>query len=252
VRDTTDWWWVLYPSNVPEKYPDFERTEFITGGMGSGPDGASPCFIIDDRWLTRKPPHLGKGPYTDIERRAYLPQWLQHEFYHHLFRIYPEFGLEKKGHDWFNRTTWPADFEGKIEPDYYYEALHKRLQPKGNPPMHVALLYTPPPMDLFAKVDPKTLAGDYRHDPVENDWHTGTITAGSDGKLVWTNKAGKSWRLKPDLARGVLVTESDCPYYGKPGGDAFRIVLARGADGRYVPKVLGYQFNGAFYAKLVK
>ncbi len=83
-RNGTDWWWVLYPSAVPEQYPDFKSTEFVTGGMGSGPDGASPCFIIDDRWLTRRPPHLGHGPYTDIERRAYLPQWFEHEFFHHL------------------------------------------------------------------------------------------------------------------------------------------------------------------------
>ena len=118
--------------------------------------------------------------------------------------------------------------------------------------MHVALLYAAPPKELFTKLDPKSLAGDYRHDPVENDWHTGTISVASDGKLVWTNAAGTTWRLKPDLARGLLRTESDCPYYGKPGGDAFRIVLARDANGRYQPKVAGYQFNGAFYAKLGK
>lgn len=45
----TDWWFVLYPSHVPEQYPDFAHTDFVTGGMGKGFDGRSPTFIIDDR-----------------------------------------------------------------------------------------------------------------------------------------------------------------------------------------------------------
>jgi len=254
VKRETDWWWVLYPSCVPERHPEFARTEFITGGMGTGPDGVSPCFIIDDRWLTRKPPHLGRGRYTEVERRAYLPQWLQHEFMHHLFRIYPRFGLEEKDHQWFDRKTWPPDFEGRIEPDYYAEALHKRFQPRGEPPLHVALKYAPPPRRVFARVEPASLAGEYRHDPVQNDWHIGSLVPETvDGKpgWRWTNKAGRSWTLRPDLENGLLRIGPDCPYHdpARPDASPFRILLQRDEQGRWQPKVAGFAFNGSVYAK---
>jgi hypothetical protein len=252
ARAATDWWWILYPSCIPEQHPDFARAEFITGGMGTGPDGISPCFIIDDRWLTRKPPHLGKGPYTEIERRAYLPQWLQHEFMHHLFRIYPSFGLEAKDHQWFDRKTWPADFEGRIEPDYYAEALSKRIQPRGDPPLHMALRYTPPPARLFMGVRLDDLIGTYRHEPVQNDWHIGALskeTVGGKVVLRWTNKAGATWVLTPDLAAGLLRTGPDCPYYDavSPEAGAFRIKLKRDQDGRWRPEVEGFAFGGGAY-----
>jgi hypothetical protein len=242
----TDWWWVIYPSHVPEQYADFEDTEFITGGMGVGPDGRSPGFIIDDRWLLRKPPHLGDGPYTDIERRAYLPQWLQHEFMHHLFRTYPEYGLEETSHQWFDRTTWPSDFEGTYEADYYAEAVHKRLQ-SADPPMHVALRYAPPPADVLAQLTTADVLGTYDRQPVENDWHTGTIA--TDGSaLSWTNEAGASWSLTADLATGRLLTAEDCPYYDS-GGRAFTLELARDDDGNYLPTVTAFWFTGERYAK---
>jgi len=257
VRDSTDWWWVLYPSHVPEQHPDFERTEFITGGMGVGPDGASPCFIIDDRWLVRKPPHLGQGAYTEEERRAYLPQWLQHEFFHHLFRIYPEFNLEAQGHQWFDRGTWPKDFLGRFEADYFYEALHRRLQPQGNPPLHVKLRYAPPPQELFRAISVESLYGAYRHQPVQNDWHRGAIQLDSeadpDGKpiLRWTNQAGVSWRLFPDWENGVLRTGPENPYYesNPTNGRVFRLILRRNAEGEYLPEVAGFQFQAEFYAR---
>lgn len=255
LRSDTDWWWVIYPSCVPERYPDFGRTEFITGGMGTGPDGLSPCFIIDDRWMTRKPPHLGKGPYTDVERRAYLPQWLQHEFMHHLFRIYPGFGLESRDHQWFDRKSWPQDFEGRIEPDYYAEALTKRIRPRAEPPLYVALRYAPPPSRLFRSVTLDDLVGEYRHEPVENHWHVGTLTRETvDGKpgLRWTNKAGATWVLKPDLARGLLRTGPDCPYYdpAMPEGVAFRLMLRRDRDGNWLPELDGFGFQGGRYGRL--
>ena len=107
VKENTDWWWILYPSHVPE-FPTFDDEAFITGGMGLDNRGG-PVFIIDDKWLVRKPAHLGDGNYNDIERRIYLPQWLQHEFYHHLYRLYPEYSLEVNGHDWFDLSFWPSD-----------------------------------------------------------------------------------------------------------------------------------------------
>lgn len=252
VKATTDWWWVIYPSAVPEKYPDFQGMEFITGGMGTGPDGLSPCFIIDDRWLTRKPPHLGKGPYSSLERRSYLPQWLQHEFFHHLFRTYPEFGLEARSHQWFDRSTWPTDFVGSLEPDYYDEALQKRLKPLGSPPMHVALRYAPPPTSLFRKVRLMDLAGTYVHQPVENDWHVGTLEVVSEDdkpRIKWTNRAGVSWFLYLDLQRGLLRTGPDCPYYDPRHSEAsaFRLKLMKDENGRWQARVIGFVFQGGLY-----
>ncbi|MCC7495697.1 MAG: hypothetical protein IT204_25325 [Fimbriimonadaceae bacterium] len=255
-RASTDWWWLIYPSHVPEQHPDFARTEFITGGMGGGPDGASPLFIIDDRWLLRKPPHIGFGPYTDVERRAYLPQWLQHEFFHHLFRIYPEFGLEDQSHQWFDRRTWPADFVGRFEPDYYYEALHKRLlTPQAAPPLHIALRYALPPADLYAQVPLQTLVGSYRHRPTQNDWHRGSLSidardaAGQPTVLRWRNAAGRSWRLFAGAEPGLLTTAEDNPYYASnpDTGRTVRIVLARDPDGAYLPQAAGFLFQGGLY-----
>lgn len=252
-RAQTDWWWVLYPSAVPEQYPDFKTTEFVTGGMGSGPDGRSPCFIADDRWLTRRPPHLGHGPYTDVERRSYHPQWFEHEFFHHLFRIYPEFGLEKKGHDWFDRSTWPSDFVGKLEPDYYAEAMARRFV-DSKPSLASRLLYAPPDKALFAKFTVDDILGDYQHDPVENGWHEGTLKLepGKEGTVRWTNKAGVSWLLTLDLTNGLLHCMPGSPYYDQnpTTGRAFTIILERDPNGKYLPKITGFQFNGGFYRRL--
>ncbi len=250
----TDWWWVLYPSHVPEQYDDFRRAEFITGGMGAGPDGASPCFLIDDRWLLRKPPHLGNGEWTDEERRAYLPQWLQHEFFHYLFRICPEFELEKESHQWFNLASWPKDFDGHFEADYYHEALHKRLA-DADVPLHIAMRHAAPPAKLFRNLKTDDLIGYYKHSPLENDWHVGTISrTGSIEKgkdvLIWRNSAGRNWLLRDDLKRGYLRCGEDNPYFDEDGspGQHFRVVLRRDEDGNYLPQVAGFQFQGTFYA----
>jgi len=42
---------------------------------------------------------------------AYFPQWFQHEFFHHLYRSYPDLKLEAASHQWFDRLSWPRDFE---------------------------------------------------------------------------------------------------------------------------------------------
>jgi hypothetical protein len=124
IAAQTDMWWVIAPSGVPGDGSGF-NLHFITGGMGLIED--RPLFLSDDAWFTRKPEHLGSGKYLEIERRSYLPQWFQHEFMHHLFQAWPEFGLEKSDHQWFDRSLWPNDFKGKWEPDYYAEAIEKRF-----------------------------------------------------------------------------------------------------------------------------
>ncbi len=244
VKAETDWWWIVYPSNLPEQHRDFKRTEFVTGGMGGGPRGSDPCFIIDDRWLLRKPPHLGHGTMHALERRSYLPQWLQHEFFHHLYGTYPEFRLEgKKGHEWFDRKTWPDDFEGQLEPDYYHESLHKRLK-RASKPLHVALKHTA--SDLSGVLTPDLLVGRYEHQPRENDWHTGRLERDGDG-FRWKNGAGVSWKLTLDLARGQLRCAEKSPYFKEEGGKAFLIDLDAGAK---PPKVSGFRFHGGEYRRV--
>jgi hypothetical protein len=127
ISEETDFWWVIAPSGVPGDGSDFDiQGDFITGGMGLYGPGL-PVFISDDAWFTRKPEHMGVGDYNEIEIMAYMPQWFQHEFMHHLFRKWNEFGLEESGHQWFDRSTWPSDFIGVYESDYYAESIRKRF-----------------------------------------------------------------------------------------------------------------------------
>lgn len=250
VKAKTDWWWILYPSNVPEQFPDFRSTEFITGGMGSGLDGKSPCFIIDDRWLLRKPPHLGHGDMHPLERRSYLPQWLQHEFFHHLYARYPALRLETaKGHDWFDRQTWPRDFVGEFEPDYYYESLHKRIL-KARLPLHIALKYVL--SDLSQVFTPEMIAGRYRREPVENDWHRGELTiepASNGKKFRWKNQAGVSFLLESNLKSGSLLTAPDSPYFDTEEGKRFVLELKR-RKADESPELLGFRYNGDLYRRV--
>lgn len=247
-QEATDWWWVIYPSHVPEQYPDFATAEFITGGMGTGPDSLSPFFIIDDRWLVRKPPHLGSGAYSEVERRAYLPQWLQHEFFHHLFRTYPELGLEATPHQWFDLGTWPPDFVGQYEADYFHESLVKRLQ-LADPPLHVALRYATAdaPWDRITLGD---VLGAYERYPIENDWHVGTISLIGGTVLRWTNTAGVSWSLQADLLEGALLTGPDCPYFGVPNAEEFSLQLEKDEIGDLLPSVDAFAFLGEKYTKV--
>jgi len=245
-REATDWWWILYPSHTPEQYPDFTTAEFITGGMGSGPDSYSPYFISDDRWVVRKAPHLGSGEYSDIERGVYLPQWFQHEFFHHLFRTYPEFELEATSHQWFDRSTWPPDFVGRYEPDYYHEALVKRLQ-GATPGLNVALRYATAGAP-WAALTVNDLLGTYHHVPVQNPWHIGDIRFVGT-QLKWRNTAPVSWNLFDDLLEGQLLTGPDCPYFGQPLGNAFWIVLERDSMGDLTPVVRGFAFGGGLYER---
>lgn len=257
--DATDWWWVLYPSQVPEDVPLFANTVFITGGMygiGGEMPNRSPVIVVDDRWLTRRPPHLGTGPFSDVERRAWLPQWLQHEFFHFLFGRYPSLELEgAAGHEWQTKP-WPADFvgkEGNIEADYYAESLHKRLQTaKAQPPLSAALRFAPPTRSEWAAVSPSDLVGSYQTENPVDPYLRGQISL-VDGRLRWNNEANVGWSLTPDLANGRLTTGrlatgAENPY--RDENPNFEIVLDQDADGHVVRKVLGFQFGDTFFRKL--
>lgn len=252
LKRQPDWWWTIYPSAVPDQYPDFKKTEFITGGNTVGPDGRSLRLEIDDKWMIRRPGFLGQGTYDPLEVEAYMPYWLSHELYHHIFGRFPEFGLEKTGHDWHDRQKWPKDFQGTFEPDYYREALHRRILP-AEPPLNQRLRYAPPTQADLAKVRLQDVLGTYRLEPVRGDWHTGDIVATGDGStLAWKNRAGITWRLFPDLASGTLATGDDNPFLPKAGETArlFTLQLRRDDSGRYTNGVAGYWFQGEFFRKL--
>ena len=250
ARSQIDWWWVLYPSHRPEDYPELAGIDFSNGGGTTvGPDGKSFATFGDDLALLRKPPRYRKTLYAPEDRIVNWAQILQHEFFHHLFASYPNFQLEAASHQWFDRGAWPAGFEGRLEADYYAEALHKRLQPAADPPLYVKLRYAVP-ASVLAKITPGLLLGAYRRLPVENHWHEGKITVDPKG-LRWTNQANAAWELAPDLGRLLLRTGPDNPYYrfGLDGGRSFRVVLRRGASGEYLPEISGFEFLGDFYRK---
>ncbi len=242
----TDWWMIITPSAVPIG-EDFEDEEFIIGGMGADNKGG-PLFIADDAWLVRKPYHLGEGNYSEIERRAYLPQWYQHEFFHHLYRIYPEFSLEVNGHDWFNRNSWPDDFTGLYEPDYYAESLYKRLQVACDPLSNRFISrVTNTDFELFNDIDINDVLGSYSLDNIGNPWHEGEIIA-SENSFFWRNTAGVQWELNPKLSEGYLETGPDCPY---PGNN-HNLQLAKNERGERIGINSGFLFNGEFYRRRFK
>ncbi|MDD7985039.1 hypothetical protein PQO01_08775 [Lentisphaera marina] len=203
LKDSTDMWWVIAPSGVPGDGSGFKR-HFITGGMTQYKGQA--LFLSDDAWFTRKPVHLGKGEYTTVEIRAYQPQWFQHEFMHHIYKKWPRFNLEKTGHSWFSRETWPQDFKGIYEPDYYYESISKRLI-NATPELYEGI--KAPKFLKLRKTDLQKLVGEYHRIPIENKWHEVEIVQ-TNGQLFWRNSANFQWSLK--LVEGELWTQEDCPY----------------------------------------
>jgi hypothetical protein len=256
IKEASDWYWILYPSAVPEDGVDgvaanagFDKKAFITGGMGAYGKN-KPTFIIDDRWLVRVPPHMGKGEMSDIERRAYLPQWLQHEFFHHLYRSYPELKLEVKGHDWFDRKFWAADFEGQFESDYYQETLHKRLK-QAKPYLHYMLKPTyKPSEDILNNLNISQFVNKtFDHSEIfkkqggtPNDWHTAQIIQ-ENGKYYWKNKAGAKWEVVPDFNNAKFSTKSDNPYQGQD----FFIAFKQNDSGAFTGEIEGLYFGGGLY-----
>ncbi|MFT6337421.1 MAG: hypothetical protein ACJATI_004184 [Halioglobus sp.] len=242
-KEETDFWMMLYPSHVPE-FPDFENNSFITGGMGLSQNGG-PVFIADDKWIVRKPAHLGSGVYSDIERRIYLPQWFQHEFFHHLYRIYPEYELEVNGHDWFDPSFWPSDFEGRFETDFYSESLHKRLQ-TDCVPLATKLITRAlnEEKEQFSKLSIDGLIGQYSLDNIQNEWHVGEVRK-QGSKYFWRNSANVQWEVLPNVEEGRLETGSDSPY---PGQDFF-IELYQTVEGDYIPGAVALKFQGDAYNK---
>ena len=125
--EKADMFWLIYPNH-------FDKGAEITfkGGMSSYGTG-KPLFMSEDDWIIKKKaPQQGSGSRTEVERRMYLPEWVQHEFFHHLMSSWPELGLPNTDKEWADNRTWPSDFTGILEEDFYSEALNKRLY-RANP-----------------------------------------------------------------------------------------------------------------------
>ena len=242
--DATDWWWIMYPSHVPDHYDEFQYLPFIAGGMGGAPNGA-PVFISDERWLARKPGHLGVGTYVPAERQTYLPQWLQHEIFHHFYSVWSGFGLEDQSHQWFDRSTWPADFVGTFEPDYYHESVFKRLQ-DATEPTFVAGLRNAVVDVSYEGLEVEDVLGRYQKIPVENPWHLGDVRLEGD-QMSWLNDAGVSWNLTPMITEGRLETGPDNPYYDPEIPRHFRLVMGEDELGDPNETYEGFSFLGQLY-----
>lgn len=103
------------------------------------------------------------------------------------------------------------------------------------------LAYSAPPPALTIN----DVLGNYRVLPDDGGgWSSGTITLSSatPGALVWTNKAGFSWSLTPDLAQGLLATDSRSPYFTYPGGQSFQLERSR-------DRVTGFTYVGNRYTR---
>ena len=92
-------------------------------------------------------------------------------------------------------NRWPSDFTGLFEPDYYAETITKRLM-TANPSLENGLEFPGSPYSSL--IDPNDYSienielflGNYRREPVENDWHIVEII-NTNGSLSWQNNAGK-------------------------------------------------------------
>lgn len=90
----------------------------------------------------------------------------------------------------------------------------------------------------------QSIAGTYRYEPYSNNWHQGTITIVNNAGLRWTNQAGVSWDMTPDLQTGVLQKAEGSPYQDQPNGRAF--IVQRDASGQ----ITGFQFQGETYKRM--
>ncbi|MEM7391567.1 MAG: CBM35 domain-containing protein, partial [Verrucomicrobiota bacterium] len=208
----TDFWWLVYPSSVPGDGSVTEQV-FISGCMITA--GKTAHFVCDDEWLIRKPAHLGKGDYTEVERRSYLPHWLQHEFMHYVYHQFSEFGLEDVSHKWHSpqQYPWPRSFNtgrGHLEPDYYAESIDKLLL-NAKPGMYERFNH-PTYVDVH-QVSIEQIPGRYAHpENRDNPWHRGKLEQLGD-RLQWSNDAGVTMSFEEGTE--VLKLAKGAPYPGQ-------------------------------------
>lgn len=232
IANTTDLWWVISPSGVPGDGTGFGK-DFISGGVRSHAGTGVPIILCDDAWLIRKPVHLGNGLYSEVELQMYLPMWFHHEIMHVFYQKWSKFGLEAQSHQWNDRSTWPTDFVGVNEPDYYAESLTKRIL---NDSLSVADAFLVPDYADMAVFPLAKLVGSYRRDPVENGYHEVTISL-DGGNLRWSNAAGVTWGF--EIIGSDLWSLPNSPYGAVEysveidgNGDVIALIIAGERYGR--------------------
>ncbi|MEI6713213.1 MAG: hypothetical protein WCO60_05640 [Verrucomicrobiota bacterium] len=228
----TDWYWLMYPEIDPPKDATncyslamYGRIGGAAGGMTSMPGTNRPMFISPDHSLIRRTPHKDHPATTLFSQQIYIPYWLQHEFFHDHFGRNTHLELEVTSHQWFKRETWPADFVGRFEPDYYDEAMFKRLQTQAK--LSLAGYFIHRIVRLKQQLTPENVVGRYSQANPQNSWGTGEIKI-VKGKLQWVNDTGKSWglTLKTD---GILEADRSNPYFDK--SPTFEMISALAPDG---------------------
>eukprot|EP00698_Gefionella_okellyi_P020122 TRINITY_DN6282_c1_g1_i1.p1 TRINITY_DN6282_c1_g1~~TRINITY_DN6282_c1_g1_i1.p1 ORF type:complete len:602 (+),score=108.46 TRINITY_DN6282_c1_g1_i1:54-1808(+) len=246
IKNSSDWFWTIHPS-VTRSHPGYGKDELVTGGMQSFSNQRM-HLTCDDTWVLTKPAHLSDMvDWSDEERMLYFHQWFQHEMCHHLFELYKHHDLETVDHGWFNRESWPEDFEGEFEPDYFYESLHKRILPDDIPP-HIRMRQSSCRIDLSA-TDLACLEGTYHGPEADNDWHHGTLSLRDDGTFKWTNRAGTSWRLQPQLERARLRIV-DGPYFQEDGSENGFVFKFDCVDGQFeLSEQVSFVFGEEEYAQ---
>jgi hypothetical protein len=92
--------------------------------------------------------------------------------------------------------------------------------------------------------------GSYRHNPVQNDWHMGSIVPDGAG-LRWTNKAGASWHLTPDLPnQRLLAIGPDNPYASQGQHDPNQALLEfKLITNQHNGQITGFDFGGGTYLR---
>lgn len=97
-----------------------------------------------------------------------------------------------------------------------------------------------------AAIDIENLLGRYETATPTNDWHRGTLSRriSVPSQLRWTNDAGVSWILTPDVENGLLITGADYPYTATSPNMPLHFLGAAGASA-----VDFFQINGETYSR---
>lgn len=257
VKDDADMWWIIYPSFTPgtgtqnqavASHSAFPGQSFVTGGMDK--DGRNrPVFLSDDLFLLDRQPEFNKRTLTEVERRCYPPEWFQHEFFHHLFKLFPTFEFESVSHKWQFPDLYPhpADFVVVDEEDFFQDAIDKRFKLVTESPLHERLKRRVEtlPASLLASLSSSEFVGHYvKHETnFYNGYEKGDIVI-ENGVYKWiTNNGQHSVVLDMSTIPNGYLTYTGYPY-------DFEVLLKIDENtGAYLPEVSGINIGGAIFVK---
>ena len=184
-----------------------------------------------------------------------LADFIWHEWAHTVNWLYPEIPIEKKGHDYFDRTTWPPDFVGQTQHEYFSEFMKKRLLIFGTGVMELTkrlLRHDPSPAELKG-ITLDYLLGKYFYNNVksyeeQNVHWRGQIEKYNKSPIVWHNDANAYLNLYPQVdAQGNLLSIN----VRRDDGGVFYFVLERDAEGNYLPVCKKFVLDASTYVKVL-